>query len=246
MHTNILNDKKYIGMTCQKLKRRFGCNGYKYQGCRKFYSAIKKYGWENFTHDILLENLTFKEACLFEKFFIKCYKSNTIEGYNIDNGGCYSDKISDEHRMQLSISHKGIKMSEKTKQKLRIAMKDRYGIKNPMFNKGKKIICLETGEIFNSIKNAGEKYKIDTSSISAVCKGKRKSCKDLHFCYLQNYSPDIKYELTRVKRRVICITTGEIFESISEATKSKKVTHISEVCSGKLKSTKGLIFRYLD
>ena len=40
----------------------------------------------------------------------------------------------------------------------------------------KKVLCITTGKEFNSIIEASNFYNIDNSSISSVCKGKRKSC----------------------------------------------------------------------
>lgn len=37
------------------------------------------------------------------------------------------------------------------------------------------IICLNTGEVFKTFREAGRKYNIDKGSISDVCKGKRNS-----------------------------------------------------------------------
>ena len=41
-------------------------------------------------------------------------------------------------------------------------------------NKNKKVICVTTGEIFDSIKEASQVKKLH--QISACCRGKRKSC----------------------------------------------------------------------
>jgi len=79
--------KSYIGITMQNPERRFqNGNGYKTQ--KAFYRAIKKYGWENFKHEILEENLTEKEACEKEAYYIsEVYKSYAPNGYNTREGG---------------------------------------------------------------------------------------------------------------------------------------------------------------
>ena len=50
------------------------------------------------------------------------------------------------------------------------------------------------------------------------------------------------------QRKVKCLETGQIFDSISQASKETNVSvgGICDCCSGKLESTKGLHFKYLD
>ena len=52
---------------------------------RKFYNAIKKYGWDNFKHEILKNNLNFSSACYWEMYYIRFYKSDE-KGYNVLSG----------------------------------------------------------------------------------------------------------------------------------------------------------------
>jgi len=86
-HTNKVNGKCYIGQTCQDPKRRWGKdgNGYKNKH-KKFWRAIQKYGWDNFTHDILYTGLTLEEANTLEQQLIEFYNS-IKNGYNISEGG---------------------------------------------------------------------------------------------------------------------------------------------------------------
>lgn len=49
-------------------------------------------------------------------------------------------------------------------------------------------------------------------------------------------------------RPVKCLNTGVVYRSISEAKRElnlPKSTHIQEVCAGKLKQTKGLMWSYV-
>lgn len=75
--------KKYIGKTKTTLKERAKNNAKGYKGCRAFYNAIQKYGWENFEveilEEVLLENLDDAEV----EYILKYDSSNKEKGYNI-------------------------------------------------------------------------------------------------------------------------------------------------------------------
>lgn len=93
-HTNKLNGKLYIGIT-NDVKRRWRQNGIEYRpqkgddpNGRPFWNAIQKYGWDGFTHEIIQNKLTFKEACDAEVIAIS--KANSTDksiGYNVAAGG---------------------------------------------------------------------------------------------------------------------------------------------------------------
>lgn len=86
IHRNKFNEKIYVGITCQKPEKRWS-NGNSYKKQCKFYNSIKKYGWDNFEHIIVLNNLTKKEAEEKEISLISFLNTNTKKyGYNITNG----------------------------------------------------------------------------------------------------------------------------------------------------------------
>lgn len=86
-HTNKINGKRYIGQTKLNPIVRWGENGEGYHS-QYFGRAISKYGWNNFEHIILKDNLTQTEANYFEKLFIEQFKTtNPQYGYNISAGG---------------------------------------------------------------------------------------------------------------------------------------------------------------
>lgn len=79
--------KIYIGVTKQDPDRRWQ-NGLGYKTQRLFWRAIEKYGWGNFEHEILEDNLTHNVACEKEISYINQYQSNNPEyGYNTTSGG---------------------------------------------------------------------------------------------------------------------------------------------------------------
>lgn len=91
-HTNKVNGKVYIGLTCQNPERRWQ-RGAGYAGTY-FGNAIKKYGWDGFAHEILHTGLMKEEACACEKALITAFKSNDREfGYNTSEGGETCDCI---------------------------------------------------------------------------------------------------------------------------------------------------------
>ena len=88
---------------------RWGNNGCNYKESPHFWSAIQKYGWDNFKHEILYTGLTKEQACLKEIELIKEYKTQDNEfGYNIFSGG-NCPEIPDEVRTKMSKSMTGNK-----------------------------------------------------------------------------------------------------------------------------------------
>ena len=116
-HQNKVNNKIYIGLTSNidnPNLRWHGGNGYKNN--LHFYRAIQKYGWENFTHEIIKTNLTLSQANDLEKQLIQQYNSTNPEyGYNIQAGGANA-KHSEETKQK--IREKALQWSEETKKKM--------------------------------------------------------------------------------------------------------------------------------
>lgn len=87
VHVNKQNGKLYIGQT-QNIKSRWSGNGKDYKKCPGFYNAIKKYGWDEFEHIILFDNLSSEMADIIEIALIKkCNLTNNKYGYNCSLGG---------------------------------------------------------------------------------------------------------------------------------------------------------------
>lgn len=111
-HTNTVNGKVYIGITCRNPKRRW-LHGHGYRRNAHFMNAIRKYTWEAFTHEILLEGLSKAEACEKEIELIRYHRSNEPEyGYNLSSGGEFGGTghtLSAEARQKLSESKRGEK-----------------------------------------------------------------------------------------------------------------------------------------
>lgn len=130
------NGKVYIGITCQKLSRRF-MNGKGYKQCPRMANAIKKYGWNNFKHEVLFDGLTKAEAEEIEIELIKKYKSNDSKyGYNIENGGNTSGTHSEETKQKISEANKGRTFSEESILKMQAAHRGKQmGKENPFYGR---------------------------------------------------------------------------------------------------------------
>lgn len=106
------NGKRYVGITCQDVKRRWR-NGKGYEG-QVVYGAILKYGWNNIKHEVLFEGLTKEQAEEEEKALIKRYDTTSHANvYNVELGGNATGKVSDESKRKNSESHKGLMAGEK-------------------------------------------------------------------------------------------------------------------------------------
>lgn len=150
-HTNNINGKIYIGITSQIPKNRW-LNGKGYLGNDYFTKSINKYGWNNFNHEILYENLKKEEAEQKEQELIAYHKSNNRDfGYNIDNGG-KTNRFTDETKKKIGESHKG----------------------KPAWNKGLHINIGENNSFYGHHHSEETKKKI-----SAANKGRKKTLEQL-------------------------------------------------------------------
>lgn len=187
--TNMINGKVYIGQTIRPLKERVDEH---IRNKKSLVSkAIKKYGFINFKITTIDKAYTIEELNRKEDDLVKLYNCISPRGYNLCNGGgntfgynhteetkakfreckrglnCgntnpfYGKTHSEEQCAKWSKQRKGRVESEEWKKKISIG-----GFK--------KVINLDTLEIFISVKAAADKYNLKDTHISRVCKGKRK------------------------------------------------------------------------
>ena len=281
--TNMINGKKYIG------QKKF-CEGWKrYLGSGTLLrEAIKKYGKENFIRDIVAIAYSSEELNRLEIEFIKNHNADDDRNkyYNITKGGngaglpgelngMYGKHHTEEVKKKISEANKGEKNSfygrhhtEETKEKLRIANKGKWmGKDSPL---SKKVICLETKEIFDCISEIGRlKKNVNPSNISACCRGEQKSAFDKTWMFLDDYKKLSEEEVNKkmieskqgIKgthnpkaRKIVCLNTREEFELIKDASKKYGITKslVSSCCSGTYISVTSkvlgskLVFRYYE
>ena len=158
---------------------------------------------------IFKDKLTEEEAYKLEEDLINCYVHKIgygicIKGYMNNNNkfltnmnwggiGVFSGMHhSEEEIKKMSESLKGRQLSEETKQK----MSESHKGKSHKGKSGKKLICITTGKIFNTQKEAENYYNV--GNISKCCRGIRKSAgklsdgTKLQWKYLEDYNNEFK------------------------------------------------------
>ena len=167
--TNIINDKNYIGITSRNLTSRWNEHVYDSNSNKtnmNIHKAIRKYGKDNFVIEQLYIGSNTEEINNKEIEYIKEYNSlDRNYGYNISPGGNNKHICTLESKAKMSLSRqKAWKNGKYSNQEYRDKIsKAKTGIK--VIKLQKKVICLETNEIFDSIKKASENYKVTPGAI---------------------------------------------------------------------------------
>ena len=179
--------KKYIGITGRTLEDRAGKNGCNYiKDGYAFGKAIEKYGWENFTREILEDNLTRQDAGFLEQYYIDYYDTYK-NGYNETKGGDGNRKADYDLIIKLWNEGKSIQEIREETGYGRRALKAAFdcasisGIERIKRQAGQYHITtvyqydLDGNYLneYNSTTEAEEKTKIYHSNIIACIKGRR-------------------------------------------------------------------------
>lgn len=122
-YTCAVSSKSYIGQTKDLSNRERGhCRVT--SGCVAFRNAIQKYGWKNFSCEILAEHLTLEQANQLEPILIAQHNTIVPSGYNIRGGG-NNGSIHPETKHKISQKLKGRVCSKETIEKRRQKTKGR-------------------------------------------------------------------------------------------------------------------------
>lgn len=205
--TNRENGNFYIGVTSHPLKKRWDehvrhaknnvNNGI-------FYRAIRKYGKNNFSVELLFKEYNRKAAI--ESEILLILELNPAYNSTLGGDGTCGHKVSQETRKKMGKIHIGNKYNLGRKwteeQKLLMSIKKKgclapivskkmqeTRIKNCLdssLSRRKSVICLNDKIIYSSVSDAGRAYNLHKSNISAVCNGKRNSVFGLKFSFLES------------------------------------------------------------
>ena len=124
-HTNTINQKVYIGITKNDTNPNARWrNGMGYCKNDKFFTDIIKYGWDNFSHEILEKDLTELEALQKETYYIDLYDA-VQKGYNNSRAGNIPSGQGIQNIRQALI---GIKRNQASIDKIIDTKNARYGL----------------------------------------------------------------------------------------------------------------------
>lgn len=183
VHINKINGKRYYGITSEKIPEKRWKKGYYHN--KHFQSAIMKYGWDNFEHIIIAQGLSRTEAEQKEAELIREYETiNPENGYNLTTGGGLGVTRHSEKSKKLMSKHTsgalnpmyGKHHSDETREKIRKALTN-----HP--NMSKRVMCIETGVIYESLREAERKTGIDRKGIGQAAKsnGTQKTAGGFHW-----------------------------------------------------------------
>ena len=263
--------KCYIGQT-RKLGRRWSVkSGSGYEHNTKFCEAIQRFGWKNFIHEILEDNiLTQEEALEREEYWIAFYDSYR-NGYNGNPGGKngYIEKrpiyqiepdtkriINKFDSLMDAVRATGISapcISQCCSRIIQTAGKycwcyvdefsDDWEMPKSSVRRGRRIVCIETGEVFHSPQELEKIIGVHHSQITRVCgceKYKWRPIKGKHYCYLGEEKDFVPAQNMNY-RRVRCVETGEEYPSYRVASEKTGISYssIKGCINGKNKSAGG-------
>lgn len=140
--------------------------------------------------------------------------------------------------------------------KLSLKQVEEYIQKLPTDSYVKSVTCLETGREYYSQMEAAKETNISNHIINKVCKsgGYNFGKTTLHFVFSEDYKNMSKEDINKIIKaklkiikKVKCVETGEIFNSVTEAAKSVKseTSNISKCCRNSKYICKGYHWEYV-
>ena len=242
-HTSPSN-KSYIGVTSQDPLKRW-CNGAGYGATTKFGKAIRKYGWDSFIHEIVESDLpTLDEALNREKYWIATYDTFK-HGYNSTPGGESSVPVYQlNNAFEIIAKYDSYLDAEKSTgvasngicevingRQIRAGgyywcrVEDYCdGWRPRPDGRSRPVIWIETHVIYPTQTEAARDVGINNQeSISYCCLRQGITAGGYHWSFVDEYDENWKpveaqqKDFSEISKAVICIETGEVYESVSEA-----------------------------
>ena len=192
-HTRLdTNEIFYVGIG-KEVKRAFNKTNHR---SKHWKSIINK---TEYKIEVLFDNLTWNEACQIEQYLIKYYGRKDLKLGNLVNMTDGGDgtlghiriikPLTDETRKRMSDVQKRNGISKEQRDKMNSGFKNmseesKLSMSKTQF-KPKKVINIETSEIYNSVKEVSKLFNISYSLLKNHLSGKTKNA--TKFQYLENY-----------------------------------------------------------
>ena len=258
---NLINNKVYIGQTINFYQRMH--QYLKEKSNRPICLALNKYGFDNFSIEILEKDIVSENITEREQYWIDFYQSfDKNKGYNI---------------CPVAESTRGYHHTEEDKIKMSVIAKTRFkehpekikrGAENPQYGKH---LSEETRQKMSKSRMGNQNAKGSTwtmpdemrKKLSERMKGKR-------YGLGSKRTPEQRARISEANRervwteearensrrahmniggkRVLCEETGKIYPSVAEAGRDleKDPSSISKCCRGIVKSAYGFHWQYID
>lgn len=248
MHINKTNNKVYIGYTSYNASERWGVNGRRYLAKKgdkyrhsRFAYAIQKYGWDNFEHIIIRDDIdTIEEAHRLECELISKHNATDEKfGYNMTYGGegTKGKRHTEETKLKISIARQHI--TEETRERYRESAKNRS------CETLKKMSEAHKG---CTVWNKGKTNIYSAETLKKMSESASQRTGENNAFYGKKHSAETKEKISSANsKQVCCVETNECFSSVKQASEIMGINRhcISGVLCGRLKTAGGFHWRYV-
>lgn len=242
--TNVVNGKRYVGLTRYPLAKRWG----EHKACAAagkrttLYRAIRKYGPESFSLEQIASCLSLKSATAVERAVIQAFEPE----YNMTNGGEFTlgkRVLSAEAAERIRKAHTGKIITPEQRAAISETLKKRYAV-DPEFREkslqalaaAREKIDREAHRAAASAASSGRVWSDDSRKrLSDAKKGIR-------------HTQETVARVAAMKRKKVeCTSLAVAFDSASDAAEATgiHVSTISKVCLGRRPTAHGLHFQYV-
>ena len=226
---NLITTDTYIGQTT-----KIGNKAKYYLGSGKYFKrALSKYGSKSFTKEILCYCTSKEELDSKERLYIALLKPT----YNIALGGRTVGQHSSESKIKMGLARKGVVSSKETREKISLA------------NIGKEENYRHRMKISLALKGIkrSEETKVKISLARKGIEGRQLTDSEKEHLMYVHLGEEHKY----CRKSVICVETGTIYNSITDASmfargEPRDMGNITKCCKGKSRSAYGYHWKYTD
>lgn len=219
---NPISNRFYIGKTTKPIwirRKRHAVDAERGNTNSLFHKAIRKYGIDVFDWCVLAHASSVDELNRMESYWISLAESSGNSLYNLRPGGTGGSYAGEKNH------NYGKSLSDGRRNKISLSLK-KYYENRPGTMTG---MSGDLAPFFGSTHTSESRQKI-----SRAKKGRPRA--------------DIVGSNNPSARKVICITTGEVFDTASQAAKTYEcdLSSIIKCCRGKAKTVKGRTFQYSE